>query len=141
MAVVSLHTMSGARATLTLTNLDATLGDKMEEIMRLFCKPYPQTWASLTVKSVKFTLPDSQPFLGVSDGDIVAAVFQKSDLVDINFTSDDKAKTMLTVKRSMSLRDVQKLLCNTFRQRFPLCANLKLTEESFDNFDDAWRGG
>ena len=66
----------------------------------------------------------------------MAEVSQKSNVVQLNFTSDGKTKT-LAVTRSMSLREVQQMLCSAFRQRFPLmCANLKQAGELFDNFDD-----
>ena len=43
----------------------------------------------------------------------------------------------MTVHRTMALRDVQKILCRAFQQRFPLMtANLVCAGNSFDNFTD-----
>ena len=94
---------------------------------------------SLTMEGETYTTPKSQPFLGVTKGDVLQAIFMKSEAansVDVKFLSLDREVEM-TVRRSMALRDVQKKLCKAFQQRFPLMtASLVCAGKNFDNFKD-----
>ena len=136
MAKVSLRSISGAHVELVVQSLEASLQEKMQVICSSFNKPYPQTWAVLTSKKVSFEQPDSQPFLSAQDGDIYMVVFQKNNVLELQFMSKEHKK-ILMVKQNMSLRGVQHLLCRAFQQRFPMmCATLNIGGTTYDNFAD-----
>ena len=135
---IHLHTLEGRMEPLSVTRSDVTLEEMQEPILRLFEKNIP-TWVSLTMEGETYTTPKSQPFLGVTKGDVLQAIFMKSEAgisVDVKFLSLDREFEM-TVHRTMALRDVQETLCRAFQQRFPLMtASLVCAGASFDNFKD-----
>ena len=134
---VVLDTMNGSRKIFAVANLETTLAEVQRDVLTLFEKPYPTTWASLTVGSDHYASPDSKPFLSVSEGDVLKLVFQNTNFVRINFTSEGKKTKTLTVQRNVSLRDVQHMLCSAFHERFPLmCASLNVGGDRFDDFND-----
>ena len=137
---IHLQNLEGRLEPLTVTSPKATLEELQEPILQLFEKNISATtWVSLTMESDTYTTPKSQPFLHVTNDDVLQAIFMKSEAansVDVKFLSLDREVEM-TVRRSMALRDVQKKLCKAFQQRFPLMtASLVCAGNSFDNFND-----
>ena len=137
---IHLQNLEGRLEPLNVTSPKATLEELQEPILQLFGKNISATtWVSLTMEGETYTTPKSQPFLGVTNGDVLQAIFMKSEAansVDVKFLSLDREVEM-TVRRSMALRDVQKKLCKAFQQRFPLMtASLVCAENNFNNFSD-----
>ena len=136
MALVSLQSVNGVCKGFHVTNSEVILADVQQQVLALFDKPFDTTWVYFVDGSEKHTLPTSKPFLRANTGDVLSANFRDSKTVELTFVSGDKSETF-TLERNLALRDVQKLLCSTFRQRFPLmCANLKSAHRTFADFND-----
>ena len=137
---IHLQNLEGRLEPLNVTSPKATLEELQAPILQLFEKNISATtWVSLTMEGDTYTTPKSQPFLGVTNGDVLQALFMKNEaanIVHVKFLSLDREVEM-TVRRSMALRDVQKKLCKAFQQRFPLMtASLVCAGKNFDNFSD-----
>ena len=104
-----------------VTNAEITLGELQKDVLMLFEKDISATWVSLVWESVTYAKPDSQPFVDASEGDVLNAVFETSQSlyeVDGMFRSSVRETTM-TVKKTDSLRDIQRKLFKAFRRSFP----------------------
>ena len=58
-STVFMLSMDGRREAFVVTNSEITLGEMQEHVLDLFEKTYPETWVSLIMESVTYTLPDS----------------------------------------------------------------------------------
>ena len=137
-STVFMLSMDGRREAFVVTNSEVTLGEMQKQVLALFEKT-PETWVSLIMESVTYTLPESQPLLLAEDGDVLETVFYSNrtpNSVELNFRMEEQA-VLMVVERTMALRDVQETLCRAFRQRFPLmCASVVCAGTSFDEFND-----
>ena len=144
-----LQSLEGTRVAFEVTNAEITLGELQKDVLMLFEKDISATWVSLVWESVTYAKPDSQPFVDASEGDVLNAVFETSQSlyeVDVIFRSGAREATM-TVKKTDSLRDIQRELCKAFRQSFPLmaasvvCASTTYSEFGDLPFAEAEEGG
>ena len=135
---IHLHTLEGRMEPLSVTRSDVTLEEMQEPILRLFEKNIP-TWVSLALEGEIFSNANCQPFLHVTSGDVMNTLFVRSETdenVVVKFYSSDREVEM-AVRKTITLRDVQKKLCKAFQQRFPLMtATLICAGERFDDFND-----
>ena len=135
---IHLQNLEGRLEPLTVTRPKATLEELQEPILQLFEKNIP-TWVSLTMENESYTTPSCQPFLHVTSGDVMNTLFVRSETdenVVVKFYSSDREIEM-AVRKTITLRDVQKKLCKAFQQRFPLMtATLICAGERFDDFND-----
>ena len=133
-----LQSLEGARVAFEVTNAEITLGELQKDVLMLFEKDI-STWVSLVRESVTYAKPDSQPFLEASEGDTLNAVFETSQSlyeVEVNFRAGPHKVTM-TVKKTDSLREVQRELCKAFHQRFPLmAASVGRAGTTYSDFND-----
>ena len=94
---------------------------------------------SLVWESVTYAKPDSPPFVEASEGGVLNAVFETSQSlyeVEVNFRAGPHEVTM-TVKKTDSLREVQRELCKAFHQRFPLmAASVVCSGTTYSDFND-----
>ena len=138
-STVFMLSLDGRREKFVVTNPEITLFEMQKEVLDLFEKAYSDTWVSLILENVAYTLPECQPLLQCENGDVLETIFynkRKSHSVELKFSADENA-VMMVVERTAALRDLQKDLCKAFRQRFPLmCASVVCAGASFDDFND-----
>ena len=122
-----------------VTNAEITLGELQKDVPMLFEKDISATWVSLVWESVTYAKPDSQPFVEASEGDVLNADFETNQSlyeVEIDFRAGPHEVTM-TVKKTDSLREVQRELCKAFHQRFPLmAASVVCAGTTYSDFND-----
>ena len=107
--------MDGRREAFVVTNSEITLGEMQKQVLALFEKT-PETWVSLIMESVTYTLPESQPLLLAEDGDVLETVYYTNrtpNSVELKFRMEEQA-VLMVVERTMALRDVQETLCRAF---------------------------
>ena len=108
-------------------------------MLLLFEKDISATWVALVWEGVTYAKPDSQPFVDASEGDVLNAVFETSQSlyeVQVNFRAGPHKVTM-TVKKTDSLREVQRELCKAFHKRFPLmAASVVCAGTTYSDFND-----
>ena len=134
-----LQSLEGTRVAFEVTNAEITLGELQKDVLMLFEKDISVTWVSLVWESVTYAKPDSQPFVEASEGDVLNAVFETGRSlheVEVRFRAGPHEVTM-TVKKTDSLREVQRELCKAFHQRFPLmAASVGRAGTTYSDFND-----